>query len=382
MAIAVSKPTNGRPTSSATAESAAPDTFEAPGIPPVAFDHEQLAVRRGERSGLYSIVAIHSTALGPALGGVRLWAYPATIDAARDALRLAMGMTYKAAAARLDLGGGKGVICAPTGVKLEGEQRTAALLDFGDLVESLDGRYITAEDVGICPDDLIAIRERTDHVTGLPSDRGGSGDPSPFTAMGVEAAMRACCSQAFGKPDLAGRSVAVVGLGHVGSGLARRLAATGAKLVVSDIVSARRGLADELGATWVDPADAMLTECDVLAPCALGGAIDRANVDALRCRVVCGSANNQLADETLATGLTQRGILYAPDFIANAGGLIHVYMEIKGYSEERAKELVLGIEETLEHVLEAADDRGITPLDAARELARERLDRAAAPIAG
>ncbi|HEX2468706.1 MAG TPA: Glu/Leu/Phe/Val dehydrogenase dimerization domain-containing protein [Solirubrobacterales bacterium] len=379
MAVATHKPTNGRPTSSATAESAAPEVTEAPGIPPVPFDHEQLAIRRGDRSGLYSIVAIHSTALGPALGGVRLWGYPATIDAARDALRLAMGMTYKAAAARLDLGGGKGVICAPPGTKVEGERRRAALLDFGDLVESLGGRYITAEDVGICPDDLIAIRERTEHVTGLPSERGGSGDPSPFTAMGVEAAMRACCKAVFGEPDLAGRTVAVVGLGHVGSGLAQRLAEAGARLVVSDIVPARRALADELGAAWVDPGETMLAECDVLAPCALGGAVHAGNVADLRCRVVCGSANNQLADESLAGVLAQRDILYAPDFIANAGGLIHVYMEITGYSEERATELALGIEETLGQVLATAAERSITPLDAARELARERLDAAAAP---
>jgi leucine dehydrogenase len=380
MAVAAPK-TNGRPTSSATANAAAPRPVEVPGIPPVPFDHEQLAVRRGQRSGLYSIVAIHSTALGPALGGVRLWAYPATIDAARDALRLAMGMTYKAAAARLDLGGGKGVICAPPGAKLEGERRRAALLDFGDLVESLGGRYITAEDVGISPDDLIAIRERTSNVTGLPSDRGGSGDPSPFTAMGVEAAMRACCAEAFGSADLAGRRIAVVGLGHVGADLARRLHEAGADLVVCDIASHCRSVADELGATWVKPDDAMLTECDVLAPCALGGAINGANLEALRCRVVCGSANNQLADESLATGLAERGILYAPDFIANAGGLIHVYMEIKGYSEERATELALGIEDTVAQVLATASERGITPLDAARELARERLDAAAATAA-
>jgi leucine dehydrogenase len=381
MAVAAPKSKNGRPTSSATADAAAPEATEVPGIPPVPFDHEQLAVRRGERSGLYSIVAIHSTALGPALGGVRLWRYPATIDACRDALRLAMGMTYKAAAAGLDLGGGKGVICAPAGLMPDPEQRLAALRDFGDLVESLGGRYITAEDVGISPTDLVAIRERTSHVTGLPSDRGGSGDPSPFTAMGVEAATRACCGVSFGSPDLTGRSVAVVGMGHVGSDLARRLAGAGAKLFVSDIVDQRRALADELGATWVDPAEAMLTECDVLAPCALGGAINRDNVEALRCRIVCGSANNQLADESLAVELAEREMLYAPDFIANAGGLIHVYMEIKGYSEERATELALGIEETVEHVLNTASDRGITPLDAARELARERLDAAAATAA-
>lgn len=372
---------NGRPTSSATAAAAAPDQAQVPRIPPVPFDHEQLAVRRGPRSGLYSIVAIHSTALGPALGGVRLWTYSATVDGCRDSLRLAMGMTYKAAAAGLDLGGGKGVICAPPDGQLDDERRRAALLDFADLVESLEGRYITAEDVGISPDDLVVIRERTAHVTGLPPDRGGSGDPSPFTAMGVESAMRACCSHVFDDPDLAGRRVVVVGLGHVGSPLARRLAAAGAQLVVSDIRPERRELAVELGAEWVDPSDAMLSEGDVLAPCALGGAIDDGNVDALRCRIICGSANNQLADEALAGALARREILYAPDFIANAGGLMHVYKEIKGYSEDHATELVLGIEGTLERILGVAEERDITPLQAARGLARERLDTAVSAAA-
>ena len=368
---------NGRPASSATAEAAAPAIVQGPEIPPVPFDHEELVVRRGARSGLYSIVAVHSTALGPALGGMRLWCYPATIDGCRDALRLAMGMTYKAAAAGLDLGGGKGVICAPPSARVDGALRRAALLDFADVVESLDGRYITAEDVGVAPADLVTIRERTAHVTGLPPDRGGSGDPSPFTAIGVEAAMRACCARAFGDPSPAGRRVAVVGLGHVGSRLAQRLAAAGADLVVSDIVEDRRTIARDLDAEWVEPSDAMLTECDILAPCALGGAIDAGNAEALRCRIVCGSANNQLADESLAAALAGRGILYAPDFIANAGGLIHIYMEIKGYSEERALELALRIEQTLGRILDAADDRGTTPLDAARELARERLEAAA-----
>jgi leucine dehydrogenase len=367
---------NGRPASSETAESAAPDATALPRIPPVLFDHEHLEVRQGKRTGLYAIVAIHSTALGPALGGVRLWSYAAAIDGCRDALRLAMGMTYKAAAAGLDLGGGKGVICAPPGAELEGERRRAALLDFADLVESLEGRYITAEDVGISPEDLVAIRERTAHVTGLPPDRGGSGDPSPFTALGVAAAIRACCAQEFGNSEVAGRRVAVVGLGHVGARLARRLAEEGADLVVSDIRPQRQALADELDAEWVDASEAMLSECDILAPCALGGAIDAGNVDELRSRVVCGSANNQLADEALAERLADRHILYAPDFIANAGGLMHVYMEIKGYSEDHATDLVLGIEDTLERILDVAEGRCITPLDAAREHARERLDAA------
>jgi leucine dehydrogenase len=365
MAIAVKHSGNGSTTLTAPRS-------EPTSIPPVPFDHEELVVRRGERSGVHCIVAVHSTALGPALGGLRVWCYPEVVDGARDALRLASGMTYKAAAAGLDLGGGKGVICGPP-EGLGGELRRAALLDFGDLVESLDGRYITAEDVGIGPADLVVIHARTSHLTGLPTDEGGTGDPSPFTAIGVEAAIRACVAARFGDRDLRGKTIAVIGLGHVGAALAKRLAEDGCRLLVSDIADERRLLAQQLGATWVDPREVMLSQCDVLAPCALGGAITESNVDKLRCEVICGSANNQLADESLAERLAERGILYAPDFIANAGGLINVYREIAGYDGRRAVKLALGIEGTMRSILRAAEDRGITPLAAAHELADERL---------
>ena len=364
MAIAVRHEVNGH---AATASRIA-----EPHIPPVDFNHEELAVRRGPRSGVYCIIAVHSTVLGPALGGLRMWSYPETIDAARDALRLATGMTYKAAAAGLDLGGGKGVICAPP-EGLDGERRRAALLDFGDLVESLDGRYVTAEDVGIGPADLVVIRERTSHLTGLPTDKGGTGDPSPFTAIGVEAAIRACVWARYGDRDLRGRTVSVIGLGHVGAALAKRLAEAGCRLLVSDIADERRLLAQRIGATWVDPREATQSQCDVLALCALGGAISATNVDRLRCEVICGSANNQLADESLAERLAERGILFAPDFIANAGGLINVYREIAGYDGAQAVKLALGIERTMRSILSAAEARGITPLAAAHELADERL---------
>ena len=237
------------------------------------------------------------------------------------------------------------------------------LLDFADLVESLEGRYITAEDVGLSPDDLVVISERTEHLTGLPPSQGGSGDPSPFTALGVEAAMRACVRERFGSPDLEGRVVAVVGLGHVGEKLTRRLAADGAVLLLSDIDDRKRALAGEVDGQWVEPSDAMVAEC--CAPCALGGAVNDANAKRLRCEIVCGSANNQLASEGLAGTLAEQGILYAPDFIVSAGGLIHVYKEIRGYSEEHARELALGIEDTIDDVLEAAAQRSITPLRAA-----------------
>lgn len=369
-AVATPRSTTRAPGAALPGAKTSPD-----GVAPMPLEHEDLVIHRGSRSGHYVIVAVHSTALGPALGGVRLWHYPATTDAVRDALRLARGMTFKAAAAGLSLGGGKGVICGPRHAPA-GPERRDLLLDFGDLVESLGGRYVTAEDVGISPPDLVAIRERTAHVTGLPPERGGSGDPSPFTALGVEAAMRACARVRLGSPELARLRVVVAGLGHVGEKLARRLVEHGADVAASDIDPAKRRIAEEMGARWIEPDEEIVAECDILAPCALGGAIDAANLPLLRCDIVCGCANNQLADESLAESLAERGILYAPDFVVNAGGLIHVYREIRGYSEERARELVLGIEQNVASILRTANEREITPLDAARAIAMERLETA------
>ena len=350
-------------------------TLTRPTIGPVPLEHEELVVRRGLRSDVYMAVAIHSTALGPALGGVRLWHYADAVDGIRDALRLARGMTFKAAVAGLDLGGGKGVICAPAEPPTD-VRRRAMLLDFGDLVASLGGRYITAEDVGTTPADLAVIAERAVYVTGLDAERGGSGDPSPFTALGVVSAMRACLRVRFGSGELRGRKVAIAGLGHVGAKLARRLADAGAELVVSDLDRGKRAIAESLGARWIEPEHELLAECDILAPCALGGVIDREIVPLLRCEVICGCANNQLAEDGIADALAERGILYAPDYVVNAGGLIHVYKEIRGYTEAEATELVRGIEATLDRVLAIARQGSITPLAAAERLARERLGAA------
>ncbi len=337
------------------------------------LEHEELVVTTGARSGATMAVAIHSTRLGPALGGARLWHYERDEEGVSDALRLARAMTFKAAAAGLDLGGGKGVICAPAATPPNGAERQSILDDFGDLVESLGGRYITAEDVGTSTQDMEEISTRTSHVTGMPVERGGSGDPSPFTALGVQAAMRAACSAAFGERDLAGRRVMITGLGHVGESLARGLAGAGAVLALSDIDPEKERLARELGARWVEPDLALTADCDVLAPCAVGGAIHAGNVEELHCRIVCGAANNQLADEALAERLAQREILYAPDFIANAGGLINVYREIHRSSAKRATALALGIEDTMTRVFEQAAAEETTTLAAARSLAEERL---------
>jgi len=342
--------------------------------PLVSLDHEELIIRRGRRSGAYTIVAVHSTARGPSLGGCRMWRYASSADGARDALRLSRAMTFKAAAAGLPLGGGKGVICADPGGPPKGRRRRDVLLDFADTVNTLDGRYITAEDVGTSSRDMAVIAGGTDHVRGLSRSRGGSGDPSPFTALGVEAAIRACCARRFGSAELEGRTVAVVGVGRVGSKLARRLARAGARLTLADIDESKRSLADELpDACWTDPSSALLAEVDVVAPCALGGAVDEVTVGRLRCQVLCGAANNQLVHDGLAEDLEAHEVLYGPDFIANAGGLINIAVELDGYDPGLARRRVAAIGDTMREVLERAESDGVTPVAAADALARRRL---------
>ena len=333
-------------------------------------------MRRGRRSGLYSVIAVHSTARGPSLGGCRMWTYEDSRAAVRDALRLSRAMTSKSAVAELPLGGGKGVIVLPAGAPvLELEERRDALLDFGDSVDQLGGRYVTAEDVGTSADDMTVIAERTAHVAGLALDRGGSGDPSPWTALGVEIAIRATCERIWGTADLADRSIAVIGLGNVGGALARGLAAAGAALVLADVAPAKRALAGELRAAWSEPEQALYADVDLVAPCALGGIVDHASVPLLRCRAIAGAANNQLAAEAVAAELHARGILWAPDFVVNAGGIINIAVELEpeGYSAERARSRVLAIGDTLRTVLDMAESSGTTPLAAAQALARRRL---------
>ena len=342
-----------------------------------ALEHEELVVRRGRRSGLHTVLAVHSTALGPALGGCRMWRYPGVSQAVDDALRLSRTMTHKAAAAGLPLGGGKGVVCLGPEDALDTERRERVLLDFADAVEGLGGRYITAEDVGTSARDMVTIARGTRHVVGLPVELGGGGDPSPFTAAGVVAAMRACCVHGLGSARLAGLRVALVGCGRVGEKVARRLAAAGAELVLTDIDPTKRALAGELGARWVEPEGAAFADVDVLAPCALGGLIDDDAVPRLRCRIVCGAANNPLAHEGLAEALARRGVLYAPDFIVNAGGLINVWIELGGYDAERARARVAEIEATTARVLATAATTGTTPLAAAKTMAQARLRAAA-----
>jgi leucine dehydrogenase len=305
-----------------------------------------------------------------------MWRYDDSRAALRDALRLSRGMTYKSAVAGLPLGGGKGVIVLPADGEAPGRARRRAVLrDFAETVEMLQGRYITAEDVGTTTRDMRVIAEVTGHVTGLPTRHGGSGDPSPWTALGVEAAMLASCERAFGTTSLAGRSVGVLGLGHVGLRLARLLARRRAKLVAADIDPRRRVDAERLGARWVAPARVLTAAVDVLAPCALGGILDHETVPRLQAGVVAGAANNQLADDAVAALLHERGILWAPDFVANAGGIINISVELEpgGYDASRARRRVRGIGDTMRSVYDDAAADAVTPLAAAMRLAERRL---------
>jgi leucine dehydrogenase len=310
-----------------------------------------------------------------------MWTYTDTRAAVRDALRLARAMTFKSAVAGLPLGGGKGVIMLPAGsAPPTGDERRAVLLDFGETVEMLDGAYITAEDVGTSEPDMRVISEMTSHVSGLAVESGGSGDPSPWTALGVEAAIRVACERVFGTPSLEGRRIAVVGVGHVGGPLAELLAAGGAQLVLADIDGRRRELAERLTAAWTDPASALTADVDVLAPCALGGVLSDETVPQLRCRVVAGAANNQLATEAVGEMLAARGVLWVPDFVANAGGVVNIAVELEpdGYATDRAETRVRTIGDTVRTVLDHADAAGITPLAAAMEIAHRRVDEGAA----
>jgi leucine dehydrogenase len=347
------------------------------------LDHEEVVIRRGTRTGIYCYVAVHSTVLGPSLGGCRMWNYDDSRSALRDVLRLAEGMTYKAAVAGLAQGGGKGVIALPPGVRPTGEERRDVLLDFADTVNRLEGRYITAEDVGISVEDVAIMSAVTPYVSALARESGGSGDPSPWTAVGVYEAMRACAERALGSAEFAGRRIAVIGLGHVGSHLARMLAADGAQLIVTDVDEAKRALAEELGAEWSAPDAALYSEVEILAPCALGGMLDHDSVPRLRAKVIAGAANNQLADPSIDELLARHGVLWAPDFVANGGGIINISVEFEpgGYSEERAEERVRGIGDTMRRIFDDMDASGRTPLAAAMEVARQRLREGAPPSA-
>jgi glutamate dehydrogenase/leucine dehydrogenase len=333
--------------------------------------HEQVVFCRHQPSGLRAIIALHSTALGPGLGGVRFKPYASDEEALRDVLRLSHGMTYKNAAAGLDLGGGKAVIMGdPRQLRSE-----ALFRAYGRFVHGLNGRYLTAEDVGTTIEDMATIRRETPYVTGTATELGGSGDPSPATAVGVVHAMRAVAERLWGGDDLAGRHVVVSGVGKVGGALAGHLAAAGAKVTVSDVDADRvEAVADAIGADIVAATEAHSTPCDLLAPCALGAVLTSTTIPQLRCAAIVGSANNQLGEEADAERLADAGIAYVPDFVANAGGVINIAEELRGYDAGRALHAVGAIRATTEAVLRTAEAEGITTEAAANRIAERRID--------
>lgn len=335
-----------------------------------ADDYEQLVICQDRESGLRAIIAIHDTTLGPALGGTRMWPYQSEKEAFRDVLRLSRGMTYKNALAGLSLGGGKAVIIGdPARVKGEGLLRA-----YGRYLEALNGRYITAEDVGTCQRDMDLIREETRYVVGVSPAKGGSGDPSPFTALGVLFGLRAAVKKVFGSEDLSGRHVVVQGVGNVGYHLCRLLAGAGARLTVTDVNNkALQRTAAEFNTVIAPPEEIFGIECDIFAPCALGAVINDRTINRLRCRIVAGSANNVLAEARHGDLLHQNGIMYIPDYAINAGGVINVADELAGYDQQRVEKKVAGIYDTVEQILLIADQENIPPYQAADRLAEAHI---------
>ena len=334
------------------------------------YGHEQLSVFTDPGVGLRAFIAIHDTTLGPALGGVRTWPYRTEDEAILDALRLSRGMTYKSAAAGLNLGGGKAVIMGTPQDKTEAMMRA-----FGRFVESLGGRYITTEDVGATTQDMEWIAQETAHVTGLPVSQGGSGDPSQMTAYGIYQGIRACAVRTWGTDSLEGRPMAVQGFGKVASYLAEHLVKAGTRLTVTDINSAALDRARAMGLEVVeDPSKIYDVECDIFVPCALGAVLNDETIPRLKCSVVSGSANNQLLEDRHAGLLQQRGILYAPDYIINAGGVINIALELgQPYDEDAALERVSRIYDTVEMVAATAASEGTTTARAADLLAERRI---------
>jgi leucine dehydrogenase len=337
------------------------------------YHFKKLVLCNDTDSGLRAVIAIHSTALGPATGGTRMWTYPCEQDAIMDALRLARGMTYKYAAAGLDLGGGKAVIIGDP----KRDKSEALLRAFGRMVGQLGGEFQTGEDVGTTLDDMEVIYSETDHVVTLPVHCGGAGDISSATALGSVQAMRACLKRAFGTPDVGGRRVALQGLGAVGSSALAMLAEQGAEVVVCDVDEEKvRRAVDGFGVTAVDPAQIYDQEADVFAPFALGGVINPGTVPRLRARVVAGSANNIFADEARdAALLDERGIVYAVDYVANSGGTILDTDRLRkgGLQRDRAMASVRRIYDRIEEVFALADQQHVSAYAAANRLAEARI---------
>ncbi|AKG33479.1 Glu/Leu/Phe/Val family dehydrogenase [Paenibacillus durus] len=333
-------------------------------------DYEQLLFCQDKASGLKAIIAIHDTTLGPALGGTRMWTYASEEEAIVDALRLAKGMTYKNAVSGLNLGGGKTVIIGDP----KKDKNEAMFRAFGRYIQGLNGRYITAEDVGTTEDDMDIIHQETDYVTGISKSYGSSGNPSPVTAFGVYRGMKAAAKEAFGTDSLAGKTIAVQGVGHVAFALCGYLQEEGARLIVTDIIKeAVKRAVDAYGAKAVDPNDIVGVACDIYAPCALGATINDQTLPQIKAKVIAGAANNQLKESRHGDALHEKGVVYAPDYVINAGGVINIADELNGYNKERALKQVAKIYDSITRVLEISRVKGIPTHTAADHLAEERI---------
>ena len=334
-------------------------------------NHELIVFCHDKDTGLKAIIAIHNTTLGPALGGTRMWSYKNDAEALNDVLRLSRGMTYKAAISGLQLGGGKAVIFGDS----KKDKTPEMFVKYGEFIETLNGKYITAEDVGTSISDMVNIRQSTSHVTGLPEEMGGGGDPSPVTAYGVYMGMKAAAKKCWGVDSLKGKKIVVQGVGHVGENLVRLISEEEAKVYVTDINKDSLSLiASKYGAEIVSPEVVYDLDVDIYAPCALGATLNSENIARLKCSVVSGAANNQLADEAIhGRMLADKGILYAPDFLINAGGLINVFSELKGYDRKDALNRTEHIYDTTLQIFDKAKSENITTIEAAKKIAEERI---------
>ena len=332
--------------------------------------HEQLVVVSDAGSGLKAIIAIHDTTLGPACGGTRIWPYKSEQEAVWDALRLSRAMTYKAAAADLPLGGGKGVIIADS----HNGKTEALLRAYGRFVDTLGGRYLTTTDVGSTGRDMEYIKQETDYVVGLPTNSGGSGDTSIMTGLGIYMGMKACAKEVWGNESLTGKTVAMQGFGKVATHTAHHLMKEDAKLVVTDVYDGALDRARDLGLAVVAPDDIYGVDCDIFAPCALGGVINPNTIPQLKCKLVAGGANNQLLSDADGEELHRLGIIYGPDYILNSGGIINAEAEIgRKYDPDRAREKTERIYEIMEKVIAISKREEIPTAKAADRLAEDRL---------
>lgn len=336
------------------------------------FDHEQVVFCQDKATGLKAIIAVHNTVMGPAVGGTRMWSYASEADAITDALRLSRGMTYKSALAGLNIGGGKAVIIGDA----RKDKNEALMRRFGKFVNSLGGKYITAEDVGISTKDMEYVKMETNHVVGLPEYRGGSGDPSPVTAYGVYMGMKASAKELTGSDSLLGKKVMVQGVGHVGEYLVEHLVKEGAVVTIADIYEDRvKEVVAKYNVQAVDVNAVYDTPMEIYSPCALGATINDDTLQKLGCSIICGAANNQLKDETVhGQAVLNKGMLYAPDYLVNAGGIINCYWEIIGYNRQAALSQAENIYATTLNIYKKSKQDNIPTYLAANQLAEARID--------